>query len=644
MRRQLALVALLAAVAGEPAVHAHAALVLSDPLDRVALGDTPATIRLSFSERPDATLSEIRVLDATGADHHVGGPLPTGDDPLTLFVNVRPLDRGVYTVSWRTVSAVDGHASEGSYVFGVRVEPTSMPAASATNASASALEGLARWILILGFVGLLGGAAASVARFGAASDLTIAGSGCVLAGAGLILLAFVQARNAHVPLSRVMTTDVGRALVWRAVALGVAAVALLVARYRNASDESRRPMMAIALASALTAVAVHVASGHAAASQRWAVAEIASQWAHFGAAGVWFGGLFALLLAVRGQPSAWKSDATRRFSQFATIALVVVIVTGVVRTIGELSSWRDLVATPYGLTILAKIAFTIAIIAFAAANHWRNVAASSTSLSPLRRAGGGELVLAGCTLAAAGLLGAMPPPVALREATGLVASGSDFGTTVRVSLTTPSNQPGPNRFVVHAVDYDSGTTAAARRVSLRFTPVDDPDISSTVLDLTRAPDGSFTGSGANIAFGGRWRITALIERAGDSVEVPMVVETAAPQQFLAIARPPGQAATYRIQLIGTGHVWISPDPERAGRSKVTLTFWDLIQDPQPIDDVVVTVASSNEPSREQPVKRYDRSSFVADINFEIGTNRLTVVARAAGGKRLRAVLNLEIPR
>ena len=34
-------------------------------------------------------------------------------------------------------------------------------------------------------------------------------------------------------------------------------------------------------------------------------------------------------------------------------------------------------------------------------------------------------------------------------------------------------------------------------------------------------DDAFVGSGSRLAFAGRWRITALIERQGDSVEVSM---------------------------------------------------------------------------------------------------------------------------
>src|SRR5436190_18127059 len=99
MARAVALIALAATIAAGGVLHAHAALVLSDPLEAVALGDSPAAVRLTFSERPDPALSEIRVLDSSGAEQQVGRPLAAAGDPLTVFVNIKPLDRGVYTVS-----------------------------------------------------------------------------------------------------------------------------------------------------------------------------------------------------------------------------------------------------------------------------------------------------------------------------------------------------------------------------------------------------------------------------------------------------------------------------------------------------------------------------------------------------------------
>ena len=202
-------------------------------------------------------------------------------------------------------------------------------------------------------------------------------------------------------------------------------------------------------------------------------------------------------------------------------------------------------------------------------NRWRSVPVAGTDLGPLRRVGRGELTLAAGVLAAAAILGTLPPPASgLPAPLGLSASGSDFGTTARVQLTAASDQPGPNRFVVRALDYDSGQPVPANRVSLRFTPLDDPGVEPSTLSLTRAADNSWEGSGANLAFAGRWQVTALVERDGDAVEAPMEIETRSPPPFVSILRVPGQPPEDTVQVKGAGHVRFSPRPERAGRSEV----------------------------------------------------------------------------
>src|SRR4051812_2599049 len=45
---------------------AHAGLLRSDPAAGAALGASPTAVRLTFTERPQASLSRLRVLDARG--------------------------------------------------------------------------------------------------------------------------------------------------------------------------------------------------------------------------------------------------------------------------------------------------------------------------------------------------------------------------------------------------------------------------------------------------------------------------------------------------------------------------------------------------------------------------------------------------
>lgn len=509
------------AAASQGTLDAHAAFRISDPLDGATLGDTPTAIRLTFSERPDPALSAIRVVDTAGVAHQLGRPVPVPGDPLSLTIQVRPLDTGIYTVNFQVVSAVDGHTTTGAYAFGVRADPAgAVVIAPAAGVAVAMFDVIARWVLLAGLVVLLGAGAAGVGRFGGGREITLGAAGCALAIGGVALLGWSQTRNAAASFAALLLTSVGRLLFWRIAALAVAGAALIFARRQDL--QRRRPAMAVVLAAALAATAVHVAGGHAAAADRWTTATIASQFVHFAAVGIWLGGLTALLLGLGGAPSAPKADVARRFSLIASIALVIVVATGVVRSAGELTGWSDLTSTAYGRALLAKIALTVAIAAFAAVNHWRSVAAAFADLRPLRMAGSGEVVLAAGTLAVAALLASLPPPAAaLRDPSGLDVSGTDFGTTVRVKLTTPSDRPGPNRFVVDVSDYDSGRPLNPRRVSLRFTPLDDERTAPTTLELKRGDDEVFVGSGSNLAFDGRWRITVLIQKERDAVEVPI---------------------------------------------------------------------------------------------------------------------------
>jgi copper transport protein len=641
----LGLVALVCGV-GQPAAFAHAGLQGSDPLAGAMLGASPSVVRLRFSEKPASSLSTITVTDASGATYETGHPEPAEGEANALAISVRPLPLGVYTVIWRIVSAVDGHATAGAYAFGVRVPPTAAAAAAAARTgtpSPSPIEMLGRWLLILGLGVLLGIAVAGAVGFGEA-----AGGGALGAGAwgvsvvGLVLLATAQRSNAAASLSDLIHTSVGHAIVWRAIGIAAIGAALLVARF--APRVARRFAMAAAAVAALAAMAVHVAAGHAAGGGARHWASIATQWAHFAAMGVWLGGLAALLFAVRGAASTTKAAAVRRFSSIAVVGLLVVVVTGFVRAYGELSSRSQLTSTGYGRAVVAKTVLIGGIAVFAGVNRWRSVPAAPSSLRPLRRTSSGELTLAATALAVAAVLGTLTPPAAARVFTqpGISVTGVDFATTVRARLTVASNGPGPNSFTLRVVDYDSNQAVEARRVSLRFTPLDDPGVAATDLALQTAGAGSYAGTGDNLIFDGRWQVTALIERDNASVTVPLTVDLPTAPQFVSVTRVPGEAPFYAVQIADETNVIFIIDPERPGANKITVTFADLISDERAIAAMVLTTDPESGPVRQEQVRRVSRGAFVAHTELSTGRTEITATARTPNGTRLRATFSLTI--
>src|SRR3954454_8037051 len=117
MRRGVALAAslLLFAFPATKEAAAHSGLLRSDPSADATLGASPAAVKLTFSERPQASLADIAVRDRSGRPVQLGRPQPVAGEPLALSVSVGKLPRGVYTVGWRVVSAVDGQLSSGAY-------------------------------------------------------------------------------------------------------------------------------------------------------------------------------------------------------------------------------------------------------------------------------------------------------------------------------------------------------------------------------------------------------------------------------------------------------------------------------------------------------------------------------------------------
>ena len=242
---------------------------------------------------------------------------------------------------------------------------------------------------------LLGAAAAMVARFGGMGrgPLRLAAGAWCAAVAGLVLLADAQRRNADTSLHDLLRTPVGHALVWRAVAIGAG-------RRRSHRGEARPPRPSPpgdARGGARRfrgAWACTSPQATRAPARGRTPLSVGVQWIHFAAAGIWLGGLAALLLGLRGAPSAAKAASVRRFSAVALAALVVLATTGLARAVEQLSAWGELFSTGYGRAVLVKVLLLAGIVGLGALNRRRSVPMAAESLAPLRRTSSVEIALA----------------------------------------------------------------------------------------------------------------------------------------------------------------------------------------------------------------------------------------------------------
>ena len=526
-----------------PAAGAHALLVSSSPAANSPLSQSPHQLLLTFSEAVDPKLSFVNVMDSSG--HPAAGVSKAqgvAGKGTQLRVTVSsPLTRGVYTVTWQTVSSVDGHVATGSFPFGIGVAAVGSKVAVSTPAHSSAWLSAAgdagHWLLYIGLTLLVGAASTIVLVLGGrrpAGSLLLLRLSWLLSLMGVVTMFFVERALVHAPsLSALVSSAVGTKLVvLGGFVLVACGVSVLIVGLRPA----RWPLVAVGVIAAV-AMLLHVWSGHADGASPYRPLILIEQWVHFVAIGAWVGGLVWLLLGLRGQEAADRAAAVRRFSRIATLGIGAVVLTGVLRSISEVGSFGNLIHTTFGITLLIKLGLFALLALLGAVNHFRLVPRLSHgdgALRPFAWTSRGEVMLAAGILVVAGSLSGLAPAASVAAAAKaqaphqMTATASDYATTVKVHLTATPGTVGQNSFVAAVNDYVTDkTTAAVTGVQLQFSLPADPAMAPTTLTLKKQPDGTWSATGLQLSMGGKWRIDVMVQEAAGAVTVPINVTVAA---------------------------------------------------------------------------------------------------------------------
>jgi copper transport protein len=340
-----------ATLAAPSAAFAHANPVDTSPRDGAALARAPARVVVRFDDA-------IRVAPGNAAVRNGDGSVLRGDPSArgpTLVLPLRSVRRGDYSVRWSAVSD-DGHIVQGVLAFSVGTgRPPPAPTLGVTNEVGFGTV-LSRWVF---FAGLLVGAGLAlfdllVWRPVARSDIRTGWIAIGLAAMFVSSNGLVHASYGGAATRFGLTVYVASAI----AATGAAAAAIAVA------DRSAAPF---GIVLAVLLLPVPTVAGHALDPGRsWL--EVPVDVLHVGAAALWIGGLFALVLVVprEGAPPEIVDRVARRFSTFALAAVVVVALTGLVRALAELSTVSQLWTTGYGRAILAKTAIFAVLLGLGA--------------------------------------------------------------------------------------------------------------------------------------------------------------------------------------------------------------------------------------------------------------------------------------
>ena len=132
----------------------HSVVERSDPAPNAALDAPPRQVTLRLSEPVDPVFTSAVVRDEAGRG--VSAQAIVGADGRIVTVPLVDVARGVFTVRWRVLSAIDGHTTTGFFIFSVgRALPTG--AGQTAETVSPALPRLAvRWLAYLAAIFLAG--------------------------------------------------------------------------------------------------------------------------------------------------------------------------------------------------------------------------------------------------------------------------------------------------------------------------------------------------------------------------------------------------------------------------------------------------------------------------------------------------------
>ena len=541
---------------GAPAASAHSYFVQSDPADGSILETAPQKVVLVFSSAVASNFTSVVLTEAGGTRYSPDSIAAYPGRPNIVVINLPPIAKGSYRLSFTTRDAVDLHVTSGTIVFGVGVAP---PASESVPAPAPAqpVEVAMRWLALAGLAALLGSVALALLVVGRVPapdavraavqrglfSLAIGGCALVIVGeTGLLALQASALGDLAPSIGRLLSgSEFGTR--WIITVLLVAAIALLVLGLLRSARRKAVPSLmsevrrlrgwsllltqtrVFLLCIGLTAAIAF--SGHVAGASGTSFGGIALLTLHVGAMGLWAGGVVALaasVLVLRRVTGALDGRLVMSlvvgFGPVAAISFATLAVTGLLLSGLQVASVTALLSTPYGTALILKVGL-IGFVALLGLRHalwtWRGLARRGTQVfgpSRIPVTVALEAVGALAIIVLAAVLGASAPAQGPQfsplpseaQITQLTQKQDDLLVTVSVK----PNQAGPNLVSVLVVNTRRPAPGPVDRVTVLVVRPNDPQ--GQLLPTTQT--GSAFDAGSIKLDAGDLRFTVTVNRTG----------------------------------------------------------------------------------------------------------------------------------
>jgi putative copper export protein len=323
---------------------------------------------------------------------------------------------------------------------------------------------------------------------------------------------------------------------------------------------------------------------HASAAPGWVWA-VAADYLHLLAAAAWLGGLALLPLLAwrvwRGGPPL-RSDLlwplVQRFSRLATLAIFVLIVTGLFNSLVQLPSLASLWETTYGRVLLVKLGLTGLVLSLAFLNNrWVSrphpLQEAGTWLRFQRQVTVEAVFSLGLMLSVAVLVQTSKPTAPIPDVAqpsqpfSYIAQADDLSIHVEIL----PNQVGQNLFLTHLYHADGSPIGEVQLVRLFFN-YQEAQLGQATVDLEDRGGGTYGLEGAYLNGAGQWKLSVYVRRRGldDAltevnlgVPAPTApVTRASPWQNPIAGWPAGLVIAGVVGAIGAGcFLWFQRRPE-----------------------------------------------------------------------------------
>ena len=524
--------------------YAHAVLLRSNPQANAVLQQPPAQVELFFSEALEPKLSSITVVDSNNLVVDAGDVRVDAADPTRMTVTLHVLADGVYTVSWKALSAIDGHQTVGTFPFAVGdASASAVQSIQQTTTARVPFSALFSKFLLLVSLTILVGQRLFIwllweptLRSDSSTSFTSTrpkiwallyrlGLIGLLLSIGLGILSQAGQTTSR-ELSFPGDLETGRILaetrlgVMWLTRLALAMIAVWLAGSRESPLKNW-----IGFTVNLALLFTVTLTSHAATEAK-PFLPVLGDWIHLIGMTFWLGGLVYLFTGIRhlqqsASPQRTKliSFLTSRFSMHAIIVVSLIGLTGLYAAYLRVGAWSALLTSLYGHVLLIKQIFVAGLLTIAATNLLvisprlkRDTLQGITDTTDVALFGKIlilELTFAALLLASVSFLTYIPPAKNVSISSDLTRKARVDDLSLDISISP--GRVGQNTFTLRAITSEGHPLHSAREVLLRFTPKQG-NIPPSQLELIGLGDGTFTAKGAYLSLPGSWQVQAIVRR------------------------------------------------------------------------------------------------------------------------------------